>query len=285
MSNELNVTEGYYPAIAEDGKFFKLSDTYVETLGYPVTGDGKYAVLSYIINSVPLSAGDIEIGAVELKDADADIRANIVAGAINGLGVYSVGGAQAIADGVDYSIKATVTSLPNSKSINAMIVDGNGDQITYFGTALSAETGTPVPVGNGEPVNLWIDEYGRQVIFGANTNLDALDVHVINDAVVLRMAPVTSLDDAVSATIGGTVDVSMYHNITIHTTSTNVVSGATVTVQHSIDNVNWVNLDVNNITKNLTTELTFTNKAYMYIRTLVDNVLDGTYRTVIIAGN
>ena len=191
-----------------------------------------------------------------------------------------------ISDGVDPSILATVADLPNSNPLASMIVDANGDQITSFGgNTLIAETGTPAPVADGDPVNLWIDEYGRQVIFGANTSLNALDVNLINDSTISRLPVTTNLSGIEADAIGSAIDVSLYHNITIHTTSSSVTNGGTIKVQHSLDGTNWVDVDINNIKDNITTEITFENKAYVYIRTTLENRVDGKYTTVITAGN
>ena len=96
-------TVPYRTAIAERGKFWEVDDAYLASIGYPASGEGKYAILTYSIN------------------ADGG-------GSITG----SSGGA--IEDGVDNLIKATVDDLTNSNPLATMIVDGDGDQITNVQT-------------------------------------------------------------------------------------------------------------------------------------------------------
>ncbi|MCK5814295.1 MAG: hypothetical protein KAH03_08550 [Cocleimonas sp.] len=75
----------------------------------------------------------------------------------------SSGGGGTIEDGVDENIKATVKDLTNCNPLTTILVDGTGDPITSFGGTLTAETGTPIAVSDGSPVDLWVDGLGRQV--------------------------------------------------------------------------------------------------------------------------
>lgn len=67
--NNINPSEPYRISVAERGKFWKVDDDYLNSIGYPPTGEGKYASLTYQVNPSPLSLeGDINLGQVELKD-------------------------------------------------------------------------------------------------------------------------------------------------------------------------------------------------------------------------
>ena len=289
-------TVPYRTAIAERGKFWEVDDAYLASLGYPASGEGKYAILTYSINASTSGSGggggdgaivdgvDDNIKATVADYTNSNPLATMIVDAAGSQIVSFGGGNSGIADGVDDSIVATVEDLTNSNPLSTMIVDADGSQIVSFGATLSAETGTPTPVADGAEVNLWVDELGRQVLFGSNVGLNALDVNVINDASLARLGPNTSLSGVSANATGVTTDVSLYHNITIHTISSGVTSGADITVQHSLDGSNWVNLDINAITSNIVTELTFTG-AYKYIRTTSSNWVDGTFTTNLYAGN
>lgn len=109
--NNIQATEPYRTAVAERGKFWKVDDDYLTTLGYPASGEGKYATLTYQVNSTPvtLSGGDLQIGAVEIKDDSTDTRAN-------------------------------VASLSGYNAMATMIVDGDGNQITNFDVSIIGTT-------------------------------------------------------------------------------------------------------------------------------------------------
>ena len=292
----IDPTVPYRTAIAERGKFWSVDRTYLDSIGYPASGEGKYALLTYSINESTSGGGTTGGGGAIEDGINEDIKATVadytnsnpLATMIvdaDGSQIVSFGGGNSgIADGVSSSIVATVADYTNSNPLSTMIVDANGSQILSFGATLSAETGTPTPVADGAEVDLWVDEYGRQVLFGANVPLNALDVNVINDAGLARLDPVYSLSGVSANATGVTTDVSLYHNITIHTISSGVTSGADITVQHSLNNTNWVDLDVNSVISNTVTELTFTG-AYKYIRTTSSNWVDGTFSTILYAGN
>ena len=284
---------------ADYNKYIMVPNTYwdsttQETSAIDPFRQGKYAMMVHVVN--PSSSGGgggggpIQDGESEsiLATVQSLTNSNPLASMIvdaNGDQITTFGGGNSgIADGVTNSIVATVADLTNSNPLASMIVDASGNQITSFGATLVAETGTPTAVADGEDVDLWVDELGRQVMFGANVGLNALDVNVINDAGLARLGPVTNLNAVSANSDGDTIDVSLYHNITIHTISTGVTTGAVVTLQHSLDNSNWVDLDANTITGNESTELTYSG-AYKYIRTIVSNWTDGAFTTKFYAGN
>jgi len=56
--NNIKPEERYRTAPAERGKFWEVDDDYLTSLGYPASGEGKYAILTYQINdSSSLSGG------------------------------------------------------------------------------------------------------------------------------------------------------------------------------------------------------------------------------------
>jgi hypothetical protein len=226
--------------------------------------DGIVATVADLTNSNPLST--------MIVDA-------------NGDQIVSFGGGNSgIADGVDDGIVATVADLTNSNPLATMIVDTNGDQIVSFGSSAIAVAGTPTPVADGADVNPWYDTYGRPVLFGANLSLNALDVNLINDSRISRMTPVTNLNAVVANTTGSAVDVSSYNKFTIHIFASSVTDGATVSIEHSLDGTNWVEVGTEVVSVDGNVEYTF-NEAYRYLRTSVSSYTDGTYTTLIYAGN
>jgi len=48
--NNINADARYRTAVAERGKFWEVDSEYLESIGYPASGDGKYAVLTYSVN-------------------------------------------------------------------------------------------------------------------------------------------------------------------------------------------------------------------------------------------
>lgn len=130
-----------------------------------------------------------------------------------------------------------------------------------------------------------MDTYGRQVSFGANLALNAIDVNLINDSSTSRLGPVTNLSAVTAIIAGASVDVSSYHNFTVHVISSAVSIGGTVTVEHSLDGTNWATIATFAITSNTTNELSISQEARKYLRTNLTVRSDGTYTTLIYAGN
>lgn len=148
-----------------------------------------------------------------------------------------------------------------------------------------AEETVPTPVADGETVPVWVDTYGRLVVFGSNLSTNSQDVSVINDPMINRLGPITNLSAVTATGAGSSVDVSNYHNYTIQIVASSVTTGASVLVQHSLDGTNWATISTNSITSNGVTEITISQVAYRYLRTNVSSRTDGTYTTYIYAGN
>ena len=59
--NNIQADVPYRTAVAERGKFWQVDQDYLTSLGYPASGEGKYAILTYPINgsTATTSGGDI----------------------------------------------------------------------------------------------------------------------------------------------------------------------------------------------------------------------------------
>lgn len=298
--NNIQADKQYRTAIAERGKFWPVDEDYLTSIGYPASGEGKYATLTYQVNSSPLSlSGDIMV------DLDSESVIGTVAtdtviqnGGIGELTIpvavadgetvatwYDVYGAQVIA-GYDTTLNAINVNVinsvasdseasPSGEPANNKIVQGGG----------IAETTIPSPVSDGDAVATWFNEYGQQVIAGFNQSLNAIDVNTVNPAMLQRLGPITNLNAVTATGSGASVDVSNYHNFTVHIVSSAVTDGATIIVEQSIDGVNWAIISTNNIAADGVTEISISQQAYRYMRTSVSTRIDGTYSTYIYAGN
>jgi len=280
--NNINADQEYRTAVAERGKFWPVDTDYLTSIGYPLTGEGKYATLTYQINSAPISlSGDIMI----------ELDSESVIGTSSSNTVQQQGG-----------VAETTTPTPvGDGDTVAVWYDEYGRQIIAgYNTTLSAidvnvlsgmqvniaEATIPSPVADGDEVNVWYDTYGRQVIAGYNQSLNAVDINEVNPALLQRLGPVTNLDDVVANTTGTTVEVSNYHNFTIHViVSGSTTTGATVSIEHSLNGSDWVEIDREDVIADGITELAISQQAYRYLRTVVSDYIDGTYTTLIYAGN
>ena len=231
----------------------------------------KFAKLVHILAGVTLSVGDVSMGAVELKDGETDVRGTIA------------------------------ENIGKQNAVVMTVVDENGDPVAAAsseaeqvpGTAANskvvqlggvAATGNPVAVGEGQAVKAFFDEYGRQVIASYNSLMDALNVNIVNQALLNTLGPVTNLDGATSTGPGGAVTVNGFHNITVHFLATGTVD-MTVVCENSLDGVHWVPCGEITISATSNNEMTFDNVRYEYFRTNITSHTSGTLTTLIAAGN
>jgi hypothetical protein len=230
--NNIQADQQYRTAIAERGKFFPVDNDYLSTLQYPLSGAGKYAVLTYQVNPSQLSlSGDIQSS---------------------------------------FNSENTVGEVATTY---LMQTGGIGWDIL------------PTPVDNGDAVLQWHDRYGATVIAGYEISADAVKVQEINPPMLDRFGPEYSLSGVEADVTGTTFDVSNYHNFTIHIQVTNVTLGATVEIQHSLDNDEWVIISSDEVKNDDNIEIAISNQAYRYLRTRILNYQDGTYSTLVYAGN
>ena len=123
--NNISPNEAYRTAVAERGKFWKVDPEYLDGIGYPLSGAGKYSVLTYQVNPSPLSLeGDINLGQVELKDGDGTETLDIV-------------------------------TVGSTNVVPSIILDSDGNQVEdmaglYQDTVMSKQItltpGTPIPI-------------------------------------------------------------------------------------------------------------------------------------------
>lgn len=297
---------------AEYGQYVQISKNYWDALEQePLSGlalkDQYFAQMVHVTNAIPLSAGDIQIGAVEIKDHDSETRLDIETDNTKGAAFV-----QSESLALEDTQSTILSAMQNSNLINIE----NGLTQTEISETLSAqsdlfslestqsdvlstlqnldvsstnryiaETTVPTAVADGETVNTWSDEYGRQVLAGYNLALNGFDTNQVNQALLNRLGPITNLNAVTSTGAGTSLDISNYHNITTHIVASSVTSGATIDIQHSLDGTNWANISQNIITENGVTEVVMENKAYKYLRTNATSYLDGTYTTQVYCGN
>jgi len=130
--------------------------------------------------TITIGAGDIEIGAVELKNATTDDRVNVEAdGGKNAVYVQSISlkavldAIKAKTDNLDITLTALAVLL---ETINAVCAGDIASAATDSGNPVKvggkAFSGTPTAVTDGQRVNAWYDLNGRQVVKGDLTSGD-----------------------------------------------------------------------------------------------------------------
>jgi len=183
-----------------------------------------------------------------------------------------------------FTTNATEIGAGGSTTVSGSTIgEAATDIVTLIGSI--AETTVPSAVSDGDAVAIWVDEYGRPVLKGFNTSVDALDVNVVNHALLSRLGPITNLSAVGAVGAGTAVDVSNYNKHTVHIVATGVVSGATVDVDHSLNGTNWVNISSTSVATSGNTEIAISDVAYRYLRTNIPTYMDGTYSTYIYSGN
>lgn len=244
-------------------------------------GTDHFAQLVWVVNSLSTSgggSGSTSVGGVTIKDAAGSVSATVA-----DLSGTAVSGANALA---------------------TLIVDADGNQITTFGSVISAEaapsgtagttilqmggiaeTATPSAVSDGQAVAMWMDEYGRPVIYGANLSLNAIDVNNISDPIISRLGPITNMSAVTSATTGTAIDISNYHNFTVHVETSATSAGSVFAIQSSLDGTNWATIVSDTISSDGVTEYSGSNVAYVYLRTLISSYTDGGFTSKLYAGN
>jgi hypothetical protein len=206
------------------------------------------------------------------------------------------GGVEIVAGKDNYAqMVHVVNSQPVELSGDVTVVSESeqapGDVANTFISQMGgiAEATTPIAVDDGDAVAIWLDILGRQIIKGYNNSLSAIDVHEIDPATQQRLGPVYNLGSesaSVTAdTTGATLSVSGYHNFTIHMIVTNVSLGATIEIQSSMNDNDWVIITTEEIVNNDNIEIAITDTVYPYIRTRIRDYVDGQYKTIIFAGN
>lgn len=281
-----------------------------------------YMVNPIKIDGVTVDASDIQFGAMEFKDADTEQRANVGLdddkGALfvqsKSLAKESGGNLSAILAklSADPATQTTLALLLSSinlikdtdgikkilDTVNVQIkgsdiaIGGNSEQTPDAVAATKimqnggiARSTVPSEVAAGDAVAMWYDLYGRQLIYGANLSTQSLDVSVTNDPLLSRLGPITMLNAATATGASTEVDVSNYRNVCIHIISSSITSGATVTVEHSLNGTNYATLSTTTVSANGTIQIDITEQAMKFIRTSITARTDGTFTTLLFAGN
>ena len=174
-------------------------------------------------------------------------------------------------------------TVPSGESANQTPGEPAVSKITQIGGI--AEETIPVAVEDGDAVAVFLDLIGRHVSKEYNFSEGTANVSVQNQALLARLGPVTNLNAVTGTGAGSSVDVSNYHNFTVHIVSSSTTSGATIEVEDSIDGVNWVSIAEIPISVDDVTEVAISQQAYKYLRTSVTEYFDGTYSTYIYCGN
>ena len=150
-----------------------------------------------------------------------------------------------------------------------------------------AETTVPASESDGTPVRVWYNDYGQQVIYGANLSEGTHDVSVVNDALAQTIERISDpLLNAVTSTgASDAVDVSLYNKLTFHIVASSVTTGGTMKIQGSLDGSNYAEINSTTVNANGTTEVTFSDVKYKYVRANLTARTDGTYTVTMIGGN
>jgi hypothetical protein len=217
------------------------------------TQELKLARLVRIVGgAINLNAGDIQIGAVELKDAETEQRLTI------GL------------DGDKGAIYVMSESLAKEATLNGIKTQTDKLHFTGENLKIVGQVTTDVETGLAKEA-------------GGNLQaiLEALNLIKANQSLSLEH---TLLDAVDTDEDGDAVNVIAFNNTTIHIIASAVTDGATVKIQHSLDGVNYVDITTSAITEDGVTEIVIENRKYKYLKASVSSRVDGTYSVLLIAG-
>lgn len=100
------------------------------------------------------------------------------------------------------------------------------------------------------------------------------NIEIEEEPVEFELLPSTSSD-----IVGDPLEVSHYSSVTIHVKAESVTDGATITVQTTIDGVEWATIGVpsENVSKDGIAEISFDTAIHKAIRLVVSDYDDGTY--------
>lgn len=155
-------------------------------------------------------------------------------------------------------------------------------ELSYGFVRTTAETGVPTAVSDGDPVNLWVDEYGRQVIKGFNSSVGALDVNEVAPALTQRQQDSFTQLTAPGSTAA--VNMETFHNLFVQIVVAAIDTNVVVRLEGSLDNSNWFNLNDagtdTTITANGTYQMHKDNFACKYFRFTFVSESGGTNATI-----
>jgi hypothetical protein len=195
-----------------------------------------------------------------------------------------------VRDGAGNTIGSTSNALDINIKSSGVTIGGNAEQTPDAVAATKivqqggiAETTVPTAVANGDAVATWVNEFGQQVLYGANLSANAMDTNVVNQA-LLNTQEVVHLNAVTATGASALVDISNYNKINFHITSSGVTTGGTMLIQSSLDGTNFVTIHTETITTNTTVGISFEGK-WKFIRANLSARTDGTYTVRHIAGN
>lgn len=192
--------------------------------------------------------------------------------------------------------RATVTTVPVS------LVDSSGAQITTFGgdaeqtpgvTAVSKVvqlggiTNTTVPTqrANGDAVAQWFNEFGQQVIYGANLSVNGIDVNVVNQA-LLNTVSVVLLNAVTTVGASATIDASNYNKLTFYIVGTSVTGNANISFQTSYAGSSWAEMTNIAMATSETQYVVVSDEKHKFIRANINSVgTSGTFTVNLFGGN
>jgi hypothetical protein len=94
----------------------------------------------------------------------------------------------------------------------------------------------------------------------------------------------TLLDAVVANTTGASKTVELYNIFTFQIIAANVTTGATVSIQATLDGTTWKEFESFAITGNGSDFLTIAQEKLKQVRAVVSNRVDGTYTVLLFAG-
>jgi hypothetical protein len=149
MSINMNWADSYSPAEATRGQFLPIDTTSLGTLGYPITGRGKYAVLTYDLNAATATTSGTMV---------------------------SVGNAtQVSAITLLSAVPQTVTFNPKVNSIEVYNNDSVGTvYLSWTALSMAALSSTGLPIIAGAYYS--IDRSINSITLGSMSNINNLRV-------------------------------------------------------------------------------------------------------------
>ena len=175
-----------------------------------------------ILISAEIEVGDIQIGAVELKDHDSGVRADIAAdGAQNALYVQSNSLLTRLnlllSEATGTTMNTRLGAIETATEIIDNIVGAAGGAdpggIAIIGSL--AETTVPGAAADGSPVQLNMDEYGRPRLAGYDPATGALQIEDVSPAQMQKVGPQTITQLTGPGGSVESIDVQDYENVTI----------------------------------------------------------------------
>lgn len=105
------------------------------------------------------------------------------------------------------------------------------------------------------------------------------------EPVLIQTSDETMLNAVVADGASEPVDVSSFSKLTFHIIAADITSGGTMTLSHSLDGTNYYDFATKVVIANGTTEVIVENQKYKYVKSTLSSRVDGTYTTLMLAGN